>query len=75
MADELTYIQKRERAALLTKSRAVIEVVSALREYRQLVQGLLKSRLDDGSCSGMALSKVETLVAEVEAGHGPEDES
>ena len=73
IAQELTYLQKQERKALLTRSQAVVEVVSALREYRRLVRELLLSR-SDGVCSQMALAKVEFLIAEVEAGHGPEDD-
>lgn len=69
MTDELTHIQKRERDAMVGDSQAVIEVVSALREYRQVVKNLLNARYGDGECDSYSLHELLCVVEEIEVGH------
>lgn len=63
---ELTWIQNLERRALVGDRQAMIQVVSALRGYRQVVKETLARRYRDGFIDGAASAYLEEVVAKIE---------
>lgn len=63
---ELTRMQSLELAALCHRSSAVIEVVNALRQYREAVRRLLHQRHGDGSVDGYAVFEFAGLISDIE---------
>jgi hypothetical protein len=64
---ELTTLQELEREALVLNRQAVIAVVSALRQYREIAQTLLSGRYRDGEVDAFALSNFAALMKEIES--------
>jgi hypothetical protein len=62
--EELTYLQLQEKQALLLDRSAIIQVVSALREYRELTQKLLSK---NKHCA-LALYEFNLAITELEEG-------
>ena len=56
-----------EKLALVGNRGAIIQLVSALRRYRESVQKILNKRYTDGECDACALSLFEGEVDEIEA--------
>lgn len=63
---ELTKLQEAELKAMVGNREAVIQVVSALRRYREEVKNLLADRYRDGECDATALHTFQCRVGEIE---------
>jgi hypothetical protein len=63
--EELSNLQLLERQTLLLDRSAIIQVVSALRGYRELSQKLLSKRYENGECA-LALCEYQSKIAELE---------
>lgn len=71
---ELTYIQKKEREALIEAApynRATLEIVGALRKYRQTCEWLKKQVHRDGEINAVDQFEFFSKIEEIE--EGPED--
>lgn len=62
----MTELQELERAALVGAQSATLQVVSALRKYRQAVKQLLDSRYRDGEVDAVALVVLESEITAIE---------
>lgn len=55
-----------EEQAFLLDRVSVLKVISALRNYRQASEELLKQRYQDGECDAVALYAFSVIVEEIE---------
>jgi len=55
-----------EKEAMVGDRQAVLQVVSALRTYREAVRKLLGARYADGECDSYSLHELSMVVQELE---------
>lgn len=63
---DLSHLQLTERQALVLDRESVLDLVNAVRRYRQAAKTLLSSRYRDGECDAVALCNFDSTVREIE---------
>lgn len=64
--DELTRLQKTERAAMIGDRAAVLRIISALIRYRQAAKEVIDSQWSDGAIDGACANTFRFTVEEIE---------
>ena len=67
MKQKMSFLQQKEREAMLQRHQAIISVVSALRNYRKVTREILR-RHREGQCDDLQWERFESDIDMIESG-------